>query len=288
MRKLLLCAAATALLLTGCGRTGEGSSASSPGDGPSVSEPVHPVTLDGIEQAIRKADPCFVFDEPAFYLLVDAKDGRAGRFKGQSVTVYQYSDGEACQEAMRKYQEIKEASQNGNFLLETSNDTVKQIFSSFHGDLDAVVVPKIPEVTVGQVNTIPNLCDFTVNYGELKTEVLPPRPTSFYTYYPEQDGKTYLDVSIRVKNTRTTARRADEFGTVKVICGAGYEYSAFSIIEEKNGGNFTYTNITNIEPLTTGELHYLASIPNELAEDASVPIVVELSILNHDYTMQVR
>lgn len=115
-----------------------------------------------------------------------------------------------------------------------------------------------------------------------------PNPGSFYTYYDEEDGKTYLDVSVSTKNLRTTARVADEFGSVKAICGSGYEYTGFSTIEKSGGSDFTYTNITNVDPLETAVIHYLISIPNELADDSSVPIVLEITMLDQDYTLTAR
>lgn len=149
-------------------------------------------------------------------------------------------------------------------------------------------ITEATEVVIGQVYSIPDLCEFTVNYAELKKEVLPPNPASFYSYYSEEDGSTYLDISVSIKNTRTTARVADDFGSIKIICGDGYEYSTFSTIEDNNGGDFTYTNITNIDPLATGVIHYIGSIPNELADDTSSPIILEISILDNNYTMKVR
>lgn len=144
------------------------------------------------------------------------------------------------------------------------------------------------EISVGGTYTIPDLCEFTINYVELKKEVTPPHPSGYYTYYPEEDGKTYIDLSVSIKNTRTTRRGADEFGIVTAICGDGYEYNAFSIIEEKNGSDFTYTNITNVDPLETANIHYLTSIPNELADDETVSIYLEITILDQNYTLSIR
>ena len=148
--------------------------------------------------------------------------------------------------------------------------------------------PDAQSAEISTAYTITDLCEFAVVYADLKKEVLPPNPDSYYTYYPEKDGMTYLDVAVSVKNLRTTARTADEFATAKAICGAGYEYTGFSIIEESGGGDFTYTNITNVAPLETAILHYLISIPNELADDESVPITLELTMLDCDYVLQIR
>lgn len=178
--------------------------------------------------------------------------------------------------------------------LEAENADLREQLAAFESagaDITAPedsAQPDAEPAEIGTAYTITDLCEFTVMYAELKKEVLPPNPDSYYTYYSEKDGMTYLDVAVSVKNLRTTARTADEFGTAKAVCGAGYEYTGFSIIEENGGGNFTYTNITNIAPLETAVLHYLISIPNELADDASVPISLELTMLDCDYVLTVR
>lgn len=151
-----------------------------------------------------------------------------------------------------------------------------------------VSTPEKESISLGETITIPDLCEFTINSADLKKEVNPPKPTGYYTYYPEEDGKTYIDVIVTTKNTRTTARTASDFGTVKAICGTGYEYLGFSIIEESKGNDFTYTNITNINPLETAIIHYLISIPNELADDSTVPIILDVTMLEKEYTVSIR
>lgn len=147
---------------------------------------------------------------------------------------------------------------------------------------------EVPKIEIGQTTTIPDLCEFTVTSSGLKKEVVPPNPGDFYTYYSEEDGKTYVDVVINTKNLRTTARSADEFGSVKIYCSGGYEYDSFSTIEENGGSNFTYTNITNVDPLETGVIHYIAEIPNELANDQSVGMIAKIKMLDNDYELTVR
>lgn len=153
---------------------------------------------------------------------------------------------------------------------------------------EAEKVDEVQKIEVGQAVTIPDLCEFTVASASLKKEVAPPNPDGFYNYYAEEDGKTYVDVVINTKNLRTTARSADEFGTVTIYCSGGYEYGSFSTIEENGGSNFTYTNITNVDPLETGVIHYIAEIPNELTDDQSVGMIAKIKMLDNDYELTVR
>lgn len=187
---------------------------------------------------------------------------------------------------------------NGDAFLSTEWDLKDyyakiQVSPDSNKALISINVEKKPEfiaqeINIGSLYEIPELCEFMVEYADLKKEVNPPKPANYYTYYPEEDGMTYLDVAISIKNMRTTGRQADQFGTVKAICGDGYEYESFSIIEEKNRSDFTYTSITAIEPLETAIIHYLVSIPNELADDESSAISLQITILDNNYSLIVR
>ncbi len=169
--------------------------------------------------------------------------------------------------------------QNQSDETDTTTDNVES---------NAPVAETPIDITLGSPYTMEDLCEFTVNFAQLKKEVLPPNPDDYYTYYPEEDGKTFVDISISVKNLRTTSRTSSDFGKVVVLCDGKYEYSAFSTIESSNGGDFTYTNITSIDPLTSGTIHYIASIPNEVADDTSVPISAKIKMLDKEYTLSIR
>ena len=290
---LSLCVA-TFFSLTACGTSGESTGGNTTSDSSQVVEDNSTITIDGIRSAIQLYDPDFDFnaDKPMFS-VIGAEDGWMGYTSdGSVVKVYQYAGEEEYDSAKASYESIiGDWPENGGFVLETNDEAVKIVFQTYNGNLDSVTVPEKPQaeiIQVGQTCTIPDLCEFTLNYAELKKEVLPPNPASFYTYYPEEDGMTYLDVSISTKNLRTTARSADEFGSVTAIVGAGYEYDGFSVIEESGGSDFTYSNIADIAPLETAVIHYLISIPNEVAEDETASITLELTMLDQDYTVSVR
>lgn len=194
-------------------------------------------------------------------------------------------DGQVA-ELEQKIQELEQ--ENANLKAQLESAGIEANPTDENPAPTGVQEDEVQSVSLGEAITIPDLCEFTINYADLKKEVKPPNPESFYTYYDEKDGMTYLDVAVSTKNLRTTARSADEFGSVKAICGSGYEYTGFSIIEENGGGDFTYSNITNVDPLETAVIHYLISIPNELADDSTVSIVLEITMLDQDYTLTVR
>lgn len=201
------------------------------------------------------------------------------------------SDGNSSEqigELEKRIQELEEENTNLREQLESLGTTDEPEDQSAEQPEDTEETVDAETIELGSTVTIPDLCDFTVNYADLKKEVLPPNPGSYYSYYQEEDGMTYIDVAISVKNLRTTARVADEFGTVKAICGDGYEYDSYSIIEEPGGVDFTYTNITSVDPLETAVLHYLVSFPNELADDPTSSIVLEITMLDNDYILTLR
>ena len=78
---------------------------------------------------------------------------------------------------------------------------------------------------------------------------------------------------------------ADGVGSVKIKYADKYEYTSFSIIED--GGDFTYSNITNIDPLTVGKPHYLFDIPDEVANNED-SIVAYITIKGSTYELKIR
>lgn len=135
---------------------------------------------------------------------------------------------------------------------------------------------------------IPDTMEFTIDQVNFTRKIEPPTPGDFYSYYEvKEPGNIYLDTIISVKSLLTSAKSADSFFTVAVKYDGKYEYSTFSAIEEAGGSDFTYTNITNIEPLKTGRLHFIAELPEEAASDTK-SVEVILSTSGETYTFKLR
>ncbi|MBG9793739.1 phage lipoprotein [Paenibacillus dendritiformis] len=135
---------------------------------------------------------------------------------------------------------------------------------------------------------IADFAELTIQGAKFANKITPPNPDSFYSYYEVKDASnTYFDTVIKVKSLLTEGKSADEFVSVKVVYDNKYEYNAFSTIEDKGGADFTYTNITSIEPLKTGTLHFIAEVPAEVAKDKK-PIQVVVSVNGEDYTYTYR
>lgn len=144
---------------------------------------------------------------------------------------------------------------------------------------------KIETITKGKTITIPDTCEFFVEYADISAKVIPKQPGTYYRYYEADSGKVYIDVCIGYKNLSETSDDSDEVGSIKVKYANKYEYSGYSIIEEDNRSNLTYT--TNIDPLTTEYLHYLVEVPKEVSTSKE-SIVATLTINGQNFNIEIR
>ncbi|MCC3373817.1 hypothetical protein [Cohnella sp. REN36] len=143
-------------------------------------------------------------------------------------------------------------------------------------------------LALNKATAIPDFAEMTVKKASFTAKVVPPKPDSFYTYYEVKDKENiYLDTVISIKSLLAESKSADEFASVKVKYDGKYEYDSFSTIEEQGGGNFTFTNISSIEPLKTRVLHFIAELPKEAAKDEK-PVVITVTIEGKDYLYKLR
>lgn len=131
--------------------------------------------------------------------------------------------------------------------------------------------------------------EVTIRETGFKQDIVPSNPNSFYTHYQVQDtNNTYFYIILDVKNISTLGLRADNVAKVKMKYDNKYEYDTFSAIEESGGGTFTYTNITNIAPLTTRKIYYLVEVPKTIAEENETAVEAEITINNNTYLLKIR
>lgn len=173
--------------------------------------------------------------------------------------------------------------QNDNDIENTPVTTVTKDIQ-----LEATTTPEINTLELNQLMVIEDYMEFTVINIYFSDEIKPPTPSSYYSYY-KTDGPdtTYLDVVVSYKNLTGTGIFADEFGNVKIIYDEKYNYDGFSVIETENGGDFSYSNITKIDPLRTENIHYLIEVPKEISE-SNKTINIILTINGVDYYINYR
>lgn len=133
------------------------------------------------------------------------------------------------------------------------------------------------EFYIGDTLLFPNANEITIKSTEFATRVNPPNPDSYYTYYEVKDpNKIYVHTIVSIKNLKGNDLDADKALNIKVVYDGQYEYSGFSTIEDTGGGDFTYTNISSIAPLTTRVLHFLNEVPLEV-KDSGKPMKIVVS-----------
>lgn len=142
------------------------------------------------------------------------------------------------------------------------------------------------EVEVGEIVVTKN-AEFNIDYSNITNDVMPPHPGNWYSHYEADDGKVYVDICFAYKNTSGKSIGADDAISAKLKYADKYDYSGFSMIEEDSRGDFTYSSITSISPLTTEYIHYLFEVPEEV-QTSSESIIITFSISGNTYTYAVR
>ena len=138
-----------------------------------------------------------------------------------------------------------------------------------------------------QTVSIPDTCEFYVDYTNITNDVVPPKANGWYSHYEAEKGKAYVDFCIAYKNLSSTDQSADDILHATLIYGGKYQYSGFSMIEEDNRSDFTYSNITSIAPLSTEYLHYLFEVPDEV-QSSSGDLAIFFTLGGNSYTVAVR
>ena len=151
---------------------------------------------------------------------------------------------------------------------------------------NTVIVDNTPIIKIGE-KTATDKCEFFIDYINITNDVVPPQPGSWYSHYEADNGKVYVDLCVAYKNTDASNIGADDTISGKLIYNGKYEYKGFSMIEEDNRSDFTYSNITSIAPLTTEYVHYLFEVPEEVKTSNS-EIILKMNIGGKEYKIFVR
>lgn len=145
----------------------------------------------------------------------------------------------------------------------------------------------VTKISINDVVSKDSKYEISVIGYNFSKKILPPNTSGYYSYYEaKEDGHQYLDIKLNYKNLAGSEIDADEVGSIKIKFADKYEYTSFSIIEDSDG-DFTYSNITPIAPLTTGKLHYLFDIPDEVA-NSSESIVAYITVGTENYELVIR
>lgn len=176
-------------------------------------------------------------------------------------------------------------SSNEDISTTTDNNNLFNISISHSDSNDTPTVAN--KIALNDIVSKESKYEFSVIGYDFAKKILPPNTSGYYSYYEaKEDGHQYLDIKLNYKNLDSTEIDADEVGSIKIKFANNYEYTSFSIIE-KADGNFTYSSITSISPLTIGKLHYLFDIPDEVA-NSTESIVAYITIGSEKYELTIR
>ena len=130
--------------------------------------------------------------------------------------------------------------------------------------------------------------EISIESANFSQKVEPPVKNMYYNYYQVDDSSnTYLYLILNCKNTSTIDLKATSVANVTVKYNNGYTYSSFSAIPDDTLG-FTYTSLTNIKPLTSQKIYYLAEMPKSIADETDTPVEIDIKVDNTTYKYQYR
>ncbi len=139
------------------------------------------------------------------------------------------------------------------------------------------------ELKIGETVTDVDYVEMTVKKAEFTSTVKSSKASSYYSYYEvKETNKVYAHLLVAFKNLKTTGLNADEVANVELIYDNRYFYTGFSTIEKDGGSDLTYTNITRIDPLDIGVIHYIIEVPNEVQESGK-EVVFTINLNNEQY-----
>lgn len=143
---------------------------------------------------------------------------------------------------------------------------------------------EIKELKTGETITTPS-AEITIEKIEFNYDVKPEKAADFYTHYPAESGKVYIDIVTNVKNIQKQQLRVDKIMGVKADYNGGYEYNANPVPE--SNGDFSYANIVSIDPLTSYKVRYIILVPQEVEEKPN-PVKIIFNIENETYEYKMK
>lgn len=172
----------------------------------------------------------------------------------------------------------------GETLESVSNEISDTIGVSNSNSTDS---SKTVSVSLGDTITGKDV-EIKIDSAKFAQKVEPPNKDSYYNYYQVDDSdNTFLYIILNCKNTSTIDIKASSVADVTVKYNNDYTYSSFSVVTDKTLG-FTYSNITNIKPLTSQKIYYLAEMPKSITDEKGTPVEINIKIDDTTYIYKYR
>lgn len=186
---------------------------------------------------------------------------------------------------------VSQTSNVGNTINKNQSDTITKTEDKKNEEKTTIVntignTNDIQTIELNQTITKEEKYELTMKSSRFGKNIEPPNTSGYYRYYDASDGHQYLEIVYDYKNLSSSDVRADKISSIKIKFNDKYEYSGFAVIEDSDG-DFTYSNITSIPALSTGKMHYLIEVPDEVANDTS-SIVATINCGQDKYQINLR
>ena len=89
------------------------------------------------------------------------------------------------------------------------------------------------------------------------------------------------------KNISSSSKNVSRAAYVSVEYDGKYTYSCFSRVPD-NSLSFNYTSLTNVSPLTTQRIYYIAEMPDNIATENSTSVIIKIEVDNKVYNCKLR
>lgn len=189
--------------------------------------------------------------------------------------------------------------QEENKLLKEENERLKSEItagtapsqapvSQEQAENSPVTDEQAPALIKGQPLVLADIAEYTITKTDFTKKLVPSKPGDFHSYYEAKEpGTTFLAITLKVKNLAGSGKTASKFADMTVKYDNQYEYKTSITLEERGGEDFTYPNITNIEPLKYGTLVFFAEVPDEV-QTGNKPLYAEVTIEGKSYKYTIR
>ena len=148
---------------------------------------------------------------------------------------------------------------------------------------------KEQEITTSDKITIDNYCEFNITGTRFAKDILPSNPTGYYTYLEGKDeNQKYLEITMDVKNLKTSAVKQDSLLSAKVKYDNNYEYNCMLATEDSSGEKLqNFPNLYSIEPLKSLKYRFIAEVPKEIENDGK-PLKAIIIVNGNNYIYNIR
>lgn len=150
-----------------------------------------------------------------------------------------------------------------------------------------IVEPKFTTLEIGEEYEIPEVAKFHISEVQITDKVLPHNTKGRYQYIElSNDNNLFVDVQMVYMNLGMEKVDLFDVGKAVLVCDNKYKYDVNWRIEN-NAGNILFTNITDIDPLQSGNVHIPFEVPAEFINNGS-PLELILTMSDEEYRMQIQ